>query len=813
MKTSLLTLMAAGVAMLQISLCATDESRASFFEKKIRPTLIKHCYECHSVDSKTVKGGLRLDSREGLLEGGDTGAAVVPGEIGKSRLIAALRYEDGLEMPPTGALPEDIVRHFEQWIAAGAYDPREADPASTSGNPAKDKMTLDTGTLWSLRPIQDVAEPPVKNRDWLRSPVDAFILSALEAQGMTPAPDVDWYQLCRRVHFDLIGLPPSTESLARFVAAATENGELALSNLVDRLLASDRFGERWGRHWLDVARFAESNGKSRDVLFPHAWRYRRWVIDAFNNDLPHDQFIREQIAGDLMKASTEAESNRQRIATGFLAMGSKSLSGGNLPLDLIDDQIDVVTRGFLGLTVSCARCHDHKFDPIPTADYYALGGIFNNTKTYYGGGPKRPQGAIEAADVWMVLNDRDGVKTAELRRMKTERARLEKAVKAIQAELKKLERSQPDEAETLQRLKRKRKETELSLKRIGDREEEFDGDFAMGVGDKGRKGDLEIRIRGEKNQRGKKVTRGFLTALEMPDVPAIPVDSSGRQELSDWLNSPSNPLTLRVAVNRVWQHLFGEGLVRTVDNFGQKGESPSHPELLDYLANRFREKGRTHKALIRDLVLSRVYRVSHEFDANAFDLDPENRLLWRSHRRRLEVESVRDALLSSSGLLELTPPEKSPVAEIGEGEVGRGINEKPLKAKFYHRAVYLPVLRTAMIDIHKTFDFPDPSNLQGRRDVTNVPSQALFMMNSDLVSEAARALAARLRTVTSAPSEESVREAFMVIYGRPPSEAEGSEAIRFMKRVTDAGASLEGEEALALFCQALYASAEFRYLP
>lgn len=380
-------LILAGVAALSAPALRADDALdpkdVAFFEKKIRPVLVKHCYECHSADSDDVSAGLYVDSREGLLTGGEMGAAVVPGNVNKSLLIQAIEYRD-IEMPPDGKLPDDVIRDFRRWVRMGAPDPRTGTmpvqaSAADDASPAAD--------LWSLEPVGD-PEPPVLDSDWPASTVDQFVHARHVERGLTPVADAESLVLLRRLCFDLTGLPPNAEQIAAIQADASPE---AFSTLIDELLASPAYGERWGRHWLDVVRYGESAGSSRDVLMPHAWRYRNYVIDAFNSDVPYDRFIAEQIAGDLLPAESPEDAKRMLVATGLLAIGSKSLNGGNVPLDLIDDQIDVIGKSMLGLTISCARCHDHKFDPIPTADYYALAGIFKSTETLYGGGIRRPK--------------------------------------------------------------------------------------------------------------------------------------------------------------------------------------------------------------------------------------------------------------------------------------------------------------------------------------------------------------------------------------------------------------------------------------
>ena len=378
-----------------------ERAGLELFEKKIRPALIEHCYECHAVDSDDIGGDLLVDSRAALLEGGETGPAIVAGKPRDSILMRAIDYSD-LEMPPDEKLPDSVIADFRRWIALGAPDPRVDSTSVDAKQKALDEPKQAPVDLWSLQPVAKVPLPPVDDQRWPLSDVDRFVLARLEQQGLQPSDDADPITLVRRIYFDLVGLPPSPAQVAAFVADPSQRH---LEEVVDRLLASAEFGERWGRHWLDVARYGESAGSSRDVLMLYAWRYRDYVIDAFNADMPFDRFITEQIAGDLLPAETEEDRFRQTVATGLLAIGSKSLNGGNLKYDVIDDQIDVVSKAVLGLTVACARCHDHKFDPIPTKDYYSLAGIFLSTDTLYGGGTKRPKTAAEKRNLYLTLSE------------------------------------------------------------------------------------------------------------------------------------------------------------------------------------------------------------------------------------------------------------------------------------------------------------------------------------------------------------------------------------------------------------------------
>lgn len=811
---------------------------SELFEKKIRPALIQHCYECHAVDSDDVGGDLLLDSRNGLLAGGETGPSIVPGKPRDSLLMRAIEYRD-LEMPPEGKLPDELVEHFRRWIALGAPDPREAKSKPTPT--AAETRPLD---LWALHPVTSPQLPGVTHQSadssvtfWPRSDADRFVLDKLLASGLTPNEDANPIALIRRVHFDLIGLPPSPDQVAAFVADPTEEH---LAAIVDRLLSSPRFGEKWGRHWLDVARYGESAGSSRDVLMLYAWRYRDYVIDVFNKDVPFDRFVKEQVAGDLLPADTDSQRNRLTVATGLLAIGSKSLNGGNLTYDVIDDQIDVVSKSILGLTVSCARCHDHKFDPIPTADYYSLAGIFLSTDTRYGGGTKRPQSIKEKSNVYLALGEQLDDETAQAH--EAAQKEFDKLTKQVASSKKRVKSLQPQVPKDYQKDLKKPiaelsvQETKLvrqyqgAARILAERQELLavarkalppEPAYAIGVQDAAKITDANVLVRGEKGQPGDIAPRGFLSAIDPFDAnPVAAVDSSqsGRRQLADWLVHPQNPLTSRVAVNRIWQHLMGDGIVPTVDNFGISGLPPSHPELLDHLAHRFVHRhGWSTKAMIRELVLSRTYRLSSDMNDRAYAADPENRLRWRMPHRRLDAEQLRDNMLTVSGLLETDPPAGSAVMQIGEGEVGRNINTDVLQQPMNHRSVYLPIIRGILPEQLRIFDFPEPSNVQGLRDSNTTPTQSLYLMNSDFSIRVAKAFAEDLLADPSLSNDrQRIRQAHLRCFAVAPSQRETQRAIRFLGHeladLKPDAAQAKRKIAWTTYCQTLIASAPFRFI-
>jgi hypothetical protein len=731
----------------------------AFFESRIRPVLVAHCYECHSADAEKIKGGLALDTRAGWEIGGDSGPAIVPGRPDDSILLSAIAHQGELpEMPPKERLPAAVVADFKKWIAAGAHDPRTA-PAGAP-RPVREGIDLEAGRRhWSFIPPISRPAPLVKATDWPRGDIDRFILARQEGASLTPGPDADPRVLARRLSFDLTGLPPAPERIAGFLADWEKDRETALTGWVDALLASPAFGEKWARHWLDLARYADSNGGDINLTYPHAWRYRNYVVDAFNQDKPYDRFIREQLAGDLMPAYDDEERARLLIATGFLIVGPKMLSERDkekMHLDVADDQVDTVGRALLGLTLGCARCHDHKFDPVPTADYYALAGIFRGTRTAEG---------IRMNNVnvsgW-----------------------IERDLPALPGE------KEPRRAMAAQ-----------------DREP---ADLV----------DLAIRVRGEPANLGAIVPRGFLQVASLPGAarPAIAPGESGRRELAAWIASPDHPLTARVMVNRLWRHLFGAGLVRSLDNFGPQGDTPSHPELLDWLATDFVAHDWSVKRAIRQMVLSRTYRLASPGESTVLPAaDPENRLLTHQNRRRLPAESIRDALLAAAGTLEPGPVESS-VSHLGDQAIANSSSQSgsAQTGEQRHRSLYLPMVRGDMPDFLEMFDMANPDMVTGERPDTNVPGQALLMMNAPFVRAMASAsvtsiLDAAGTTEGRIDASGVIDRLYLRLLGRAPSEYEASHARAFVAEL-EAEESLSEEDALARLSQTLIGSTEFRYL-
>ena len=821
-----------------------------FFEKKIRPVLVEKCYKCHAEDSEKNKGGFVLDTREGIRRGGDNGPGVVPGDLVKSLVIESLHYTNkDLQMPPEksgGKLPDSVIADFEQWVRMGAPDPRE-------GKASVVKTEWDTEKAknhWAYQPVKKSAVPAVKDEAWPRSDIDRFILSGLEEKGIKPAGDAKPETLLRRLYFDLTGLPPTPEQID---AISKEQGPKTYEKVVDALLQSPRFGERWGRHWLDVARYAESTGKDVNCLLPHAWRYRDYVIESFNKDKPFNEFIREQIAGDLMPAKDSRDRAQKQVATGFLAIGPRSLnerSPKQYALDTADEQIDAMSQAVLGLTVACARCHDHKFDPIPQNDYYALAGIFLSTETLYGTSPNfqnlKASPLIELPTdcglprmPFMLTPERRAEVEKDLTR--TERYGMVQfyatAAKGIFTGKGFDINNDPKKLVLFVGINAKIGEckTELASFDIEGRQKLL----AMGVRDypftaasgpptkpksveeafqmfAGRPAqfrsinDSPLFARGDVDKPGARVPRGFVSVITSK-TPAMPSKESGRRELADWLVADTNPLTARVFANRVWHWLFGRGIVSTVDNFGTMGQPPSNPALLDHLALRLQSGGWSIKALIKEIVMSRAYQMAATFDAKSFEADPENSLVWRMTPRRLEAECIRDAMLAVGGSLNSEAPVGSVVAQQGDGMIGgypikslrAPLSDEPfLTASGSMRSVYLPVPRNAVPDALTIFDFAEPSAVNGGREVTTVPSQALYLLNNDFVARQSKSFADRLRHL---PEDQRTSAAFRLAFAREPTSGETQAAQRFF-----AGYPRPAGDMLVSFCRALFGSAEFR---
>jgi len=875
-----------------------DAAGVEMFEKHIRPIFVENCYKCHSAEAEKVKGGLLLDTREGILKGGETGPAIVPGNPEKSLLIKAVRYTDeNLQMPPKNKkLSSEQIADLEAWVKMGAPDPRTASQVSS-------RKTLDPSRHWAFQPVKMPSVPAVKNRRWIKTPVDAFILAKLEEKKITPSPPADRRTFIRRATFDLIGLPPTPEEVADYVADKSPD---AAEKLIDRLLASPHYGERWGRYWLDVARYADTKGYvfEEERRYPYAYTYRDYVVRALNEDLPFDQFIIQQIAADSLPLG---EDKRPLAALGFLTLGRRFLN--NQP-DIIDDRIDVVARGTMGLTVACARCHDHKFDPIPTKDYYSLYGIFAScnepgNKPLLGkvALPKEyPEYVAERAKREDELKKFREEKEAEVRtRLRSQvgdyllvaREMAKLSDKSKQEALARERKLDPGVAErwlnslegwrksqhpifapwfALAALGEKEFETRAkelvagfsssagtnalnpavvsafaeppaSLKeaatRYGKLFSEIDKEWkdlagkaktnnpaalpdasrealrqilygenappeigagalhrlfdtpaqqklralqrkvdeldathpgapprAMALEDNSSPVTPHVFLRGNPSNPGEEVPRQFLRVLSGEKRQPFQ-HGSGRLELAQAIASTNNPLTARVLVNRVWMHHFGAAMVRTPSDFGLRSEPPTHPELLDYLAARFMAEGWSLKKLHRLIMLSSVYQQASENNPRAARIDPNNSLLWRMNRGRLDFEALRDTLLMVSGKIDLS---------VGGRPVE--LTSDPFTAR---RTVYGFVERQNLPGLFRTFDFASPDTTSPQRFSTTVPQQALFLMNSPFVVQQASNLLHRVKSKSVASDEERIQGLYQLAFQRRADAEEIRAAKKFIQ--------------------------------
>jgi Protein of unknown function (DUF1553)/Protein of unknown function (DUF1549)/Planctomycete cytochrome C len=776
-----------------------SREQIAFFEKNIRPVLVNKCFKCHGTDAKKIESGLSLATRASLRKGGDRGPAIVPGDVKRSLLLKAIRQEDkDLKMPPKEKLPKEVIANFEKWVAMGAPDPRGGSSMAWKG-----KLDIESGRrFWSFRVPQKPAVPNVKNAAWAKSDIDRFLLAALETKGLKPVADADAEMLVRRIYFDLIGLPPTPKRVREFVADDAKDRRKAVEKVVDRLLHVPQFGERWGRHWLDVARYGESSGRSSNIAYPHAWRYRDYIINSFNKDKPYDQFLREQLAGDLLPAKGDNHRAERIVATGFLAIGPKNHDQRDFrqfAYDLADEQIDATFQAFQGLTVACAKCHDHKFDPIPQKDYYALLGIFASTETYYGTvriiQSNHPSRLITLPDAAAPVLPANRLSSAQ-------RERYESQIKSIREQMSDVK---GDNA-FIRRLFMLNRITLLQSQISQYDENGKPKPLAMGVGESRYSHNAHFYERGELSEQRGRVRRGFPQVLTTKQ-PTI-TRGSGRKQLADWMASKDNPLTARVMANRVWLHLFGKGLVPTPDNFGASGLPPTHPELLDHLATRFVEQGWSVKKLIREIVMSRAYQLSSTYDKRNFDVDPDNVLIWRMPRRRLEAEAIRDTMLWLGEGLDLAPSPGSSVQRGGEGSMSFGFSRISPggSGTDYHRTVYQGIVRDNIPESLSLFDFPDPSLIIGQRPTTTVPAQSLYLLNNPFVIRQAEAWAGRMLFGDLRTDDARIRLAYLECFSRNPSEKERKAAKSFLDSYARDHTRRAAWNAL---CQAFFASAEF----
>lgn len=759
------------LAVASVSVRAQD-AKVEFFESKIRPLLVERCYSCHSAKAKKLQASLYLDRPDGATKGGDTGPAVVPGKPDESLLIRAVRYEEN-EMPPDRKLADAEIALLRKWVEMGT--PWSAEQPADAVTPAAGyDWERFRREHWSFRPVKKPSLPAVKDNAWPRGELDHFILARLDSAGLSPVEPAEPRTLVRRIYFDLIGIPPAPEEVDNFVNAATKDRPAAIEELVDRLLESPHYGERWGRHWLDVARYSDGYGGFLDNNVNNdAWRYRDWVVRAFNNDLPYDRFVKLQIAGDLLGKQEDA------IATGFFALGPTYRSDGGDPdsvaqakSETLDDRMDTMSRGFLALTAACSRCHDHKFDPIPQQDYYSLAGVFNNSGVR--------EAPLAPADVVKAFNVRQQAIQAHDKKIKD----LQNKAKQEKRELSEQEKSQIDlwnkELAELKKTAPPKYPTAHALHDTGS-------------------GNMKVAIRGNLRKLGEEAPRRFLRVLAGDDRAEF-ASGSGRLELANAIADPANPLTARVIVNRVWLHHFGKALVRSPSNFGTLGEEPTHPLLLDWLASTFVESGWSIKSLHRTIMTSAAYQMSSQIDSENFKADGDNRLVWRMSPRRLDVEIWRDSLLAVTGELDLTfggPP----FADL---------------AATNRRTLYAKVSRSgdqfASDTFLRLFDFPLMRATIAKRPNSIVPQQFLFMMNSQFMVARAKVLATRLEKSASI-DKGRIELAYGLLFGRVPDEQEAQLGLEFLTTTLESETVQDIElPKLVQYAQTLLSSNEFMYV-
>ncbi len=941
-----------------------DKVGLEFFESRIRPILVNHCYKCHSELNKQAKGGLSLDTRSSIQKGGDNGPAIVPGNVQESLLLQAVDYDGAFyDMPPAGKLSETQIGDLRKWVEMGAPDPR-LESVFDNKNAVESDSKNSNKSHWAFQTVKKPTAPVTINREWSCDPMDQFILTRLENKGISPAPMAKKTDWLRRVWFDLVGLPPTAEAIEKYLKDQSTE-QKARETVVDELLSKPQFGERWGRHWLDVARYAESSGGGRTLLFKDAWRYRDYVINAFNSDMPYNQFLQEQIAGDLLPAQTDSDRMRQLTATGFLVLGPTNYEEQDkyqLRMDIVDEQIDTLGRTAMGMTLGCARCHDHKFDPIPTSDYYAIAGIFRSTRTLQndtdnvahwvetalpvdhktqeellrheqsvheikslikslrtqlikldsrtsklaGSGPVKPEdlpGIViddmkaKSTGVWKVSGyggkyvgvgavydekSKSGHSTltfgpaipksgryevrlayvphsnratntlvtilhADGEELKHVNQRLEPPIEgrflslgtfrfetggaglvvlsnegadglvSVDAlwfvpveEFNQPEAKKPVEINPVELID-KRKELAALEKQLSTLQKQAPSKpVAMTLRDHEKPGESPIHIRGNSKTLGRIVPRGGLSVISGVPFGSIQAGTSGRSVFAKWLTDNRHPLTARVMVNRIWLWVFGDGLVTTADNFGTTGQLPTNPDLLDHLATRFMENGWSVKHLLRDIVLSKTYAMSDRKTPESEQKDPQNLLLSRFPRRRLDAESMRDAMLMSAGVLDMRVggPNIEGATSIDSNDAGAALVEYGYQFRDFRRSVYTPAFRNKRLELFEAFDFADINQPIGRREQSIVVTQALFLMNHSFVQEMAGRTAKRLLLLPINNDRARLDQIALWIVSRPLTEAESKILLPIVFSVSG---QKDPENAWAKVAHALFASVEFRY--
>lgn len=754
-----------------------DAAALEFFEKKIRPIFAAHCSECHG---KKKHGGLLLDSREGWMTGGDSGAAIIPGDLEKSILIRAVRWTDkDLRMPPKQKLSETEIADLETWVKTGAVDPRTT-LEKTNGTTSKPHygISLEEGRkFWSYQPVQEPAVPQVKGTGWPRNEVDNFILQRMESVGVVPVATADPRTLLRRVTFDLTGLPPTPAEMDSFLA---DKSPQAFERVVDRLLESPRYGERWGRHWLDVVRYADTCGNASDYPVPQAHRYRDWVIRAFNRDLSYQEFLREQIAGDLLPSDNDVQRFDRITATGYLAIARRF--GGSRTGEhhlTLEDTIDNVGRAILGSSLSCARCHDHKFDPITMSDYYGIYGIFESTRYPFPGA----EADKKQADFVPLMSpaEIDALLAPHRAKMATLDAEV-KMLEAVEAEAKKTPES-PEKKAIVDAATKSLNEARQRHKAAANEAPLVPNAYAVADGTAA---NTRMQLRGDPKRLGNEVPRHFPAILGGQELPKD-TNGSGRLQLAEWLVDPQNPLTARVMVNRIWQYHFGRGIVATPNDFGLRGQLPTHPELLDFLASRFVKQGWSVKSMHRLILLSQTWQLSSAtpddpagVNAKNRNLDPNNDLYWHFNRSRLDAESIRDSLLFVGGELDETPGGVHP---FPPQHTWGWTQHNPFVANYEsrRRSIYLMQQRLKKNPYLALFDGADPSSSTGVRLPSTTPLQALFAMNDPLAHGQSTKFAQRI-LASGSDDQLRINAAYQLAFSRPALPEEQQECLEFLTR-------------------------------
>jgi mono/diheme cytochrome c family protein len=803
----------------------------AFFEKEVLPILKANCYKCHGEGRP--RGGLRLNSRENLLQGGDTGPAISLEKPEESLLLKAVRYEDGLEMPPKNRLTAPQVATLAQWVKKGAPWSKTAAEGPTKETPHAPKhsggvVTAEAKKYWAYQPVQRPAVPEVKNKSWVQNSVDAFVLAKLEAKGLSPAPTADKVALLRRATYDLTGLPPTPEEVDAFVKDTAPD---AYEKLIDKLLASPHYGEKWGRHWLDLVRYAETNGYERDGPKPFAWRYRDYVIRSFNADKPYDRFLLEQLAGD----EIDRDNPEAIIATGYYRLGlwdDEPADPKQARFDEFDDLVATTSQVCLAMTMNCARCHDHKIDPIPQKDYYRLLAFFRDIP------PFSDSRNTESRNNLTDISPPDERKENEAKQRQREDLMQELRAKltALEEEaIKKMPAADQRASEGRERPKVVAKVKEFMTKDQAAAYEKakLHLDLLRRERPKSRIMALSVNrclvkpppthvmIRGNPNSPGALVEPGFPAVLGTADPVIPPPDpeartSGRRQVFARWIASPTNPLTARVMANRLWQHHFGRGIVASTNDFGKFGTPPTHPELLDWLASEFVAGGWHMKRMHRLLMLSNTYRMSSQGNPTALWLDPANNLFWRFNMRRLNAEEVRDSVLAVSGRLNrkmygpsVFPPIPKEVL-AGQSIPGQGWGHSPPE-EAARRSIYVHVKRSLLVPVLAIHDQADTDTSCPVRYTTTVPTQALGMLNGQFMHEQATALAERLQHEAPNDRTAQVRRAIRLTTGRQPQTAEVQKDLAFLTEM-ETQQKLAPSAAMKLYCLMILNTNEFVYL-